>query len=56
MLGIRQQHAYQHMYMCIPAHAELNGKEKQQAAMTSYQTSSADLVGTMNTLIRDLIV
>ena len=33
--------------MCMTAHAELKGKEKQQAAMTSYQTSSADLVRTM---------
>ena len=37
MLGIRQQHAYQHMYMCIPAHAELNGNEEQQAAMARHQ-------------------
>jgi hypothetical protein len=40
----------------MTAHAELKGKEKQQAAMTSYQTSSADLVRTMDTLIRDLTV
>ena len=46
--GIRQRHAY--VYVYLPAHAELNGKEKQQAAKTSYQTSSADLVRT----IRDL--